>query len=74
MEIISRDKNELNEFKVNHYRIELDKQFLSFLINNDINDWAKIMLKNQDILNQNNFKKYDEYKFRKSRKRSVIFK
>ena len=74
LEIISRDKNELNEFKVNHYRIELDKQFLSFLINNDINDWAKIMLKNQDILNQNNFKKYDEYKFRKSRKRSVIFK
>ena len=44
------------------------------LVNNDINDWAKIMLKNQDILNQNNFKKYDEYKFRKSRKRSVIFK
>jgi len=74
LEIISRDKNELNEFKVNHYRIELDKKFLSLLINNDVNDWAKIMLENQDIFKQNNFKKYDEYKFRKSRKRSVIFK
>lgn len=73
-EVISRDKKELNEFKVNHYRIELDKKFLSLLVNNDINNWMKIMMENQDLFKPNNFKKYDEYKFRKSRKRSIIFK
>ena len=73
-EVISRDKKELNEFKVNHYRIELDKKFLSLLVNNDINNWMKIMMENQDLFKPNNFKKYDEYKFRKSRKKSIIFK
>ena len=73
-EIISNDKEETDFFKVLHYRIELDKKFISKLINNDVNDWMKIILDNKDIFKENNFKKYDEYKFRQSRKRSVIFK
>ena len=73
-EIISNDKEETDYFKVLHYRIELDKKFISKLINNDVNDWMKIILDNKDIFKENNFKKYDEYKFRQSRKRSVIFK
>ena len=73
-EIISQDKEETDLFKVLHYRIELDKKFISKLINNDVNDWMKIIVDNKDVFSENNFKKYDEYKFRKSRKRSVIFK
>ena len=73
-EIISKEENQSNDFKVSHYRIELDKKFLSLLIKNDINDWMKIMVENRDLLKPNNFKKYDEYKFRKWKKRSVIFK
>ena len=74
LEIISKEENQTNDFKVSHYRIELDKKFLSLLIKNDINDWMKIMVENRDLLKPNNFKKYDEYKFRKWKKRSVIFK
>ena len=74
LEIISKEENQTNDFKVSHYRIELDKKFLSLLIKNDINDWMKIMVENKDLLKPNNFKKYDEYKFRKWKKRSVIFK
>jgi hypothetical protein len=73
-EIISKEENQSNDFKVSHYRIELDKKFLSLLIKNEINDWMKIMVENRDLLKPNNFKKYDEYKFRKWKKRSVIFK
>ena len=74
LEIISKEENQSKDFKVSQYRIELDKKFLSLLIKNNINDWMKIMVENRDLLKPNNFKKYDEYKFRKWKKRSVIFK
>ena len=72
-EIISKDKLEKNDLKVKLYRIELSKKFLSLLINNDINVWKKMIFDNKDLFNEENFRKYDEYKFRQSRKRSVIF-
>ena len=73
-EIITNDKTERNYFKINHFRIELNKNFLSKLINNNINDWMNIIVENVDLFREKNYKKYDEYKFRQTRKRSVMFK
>ena len=73
-EIISNDKDDTDFFITKYYRIELDKKFLSLLVNNDVNDWIKIIVDNKDYFKKENHKKYEEYKFRQSRKRSVIFK
>ena len=73
-EIMLHDKTKVNNFKVKHYRIELNSKFLSLLINNDVNDWMKIIVDNQDFFNENKFKKYEEYTFRLSRKKSTIIK
>ena len=73
-EVMSNDKEEKNFFKLIHYRLELNKKFLLNLIDNDVNDWMKIIVENKDLFKEENYKKYNEYKFRKSRKRSVIFK
>jgi hypothetical protein len=73
-EVISKEKNEIYHFKTKLYRIELNKNFLSKLINNNINDWMNIIVENVDLFREKNYKKYDEYKFRQTRKRSVMFK
>ena len=73
-EVISKEKNEIYHFKTKLYRIELDKNFLSKLINNNINDWMNIIVENRDLFIEKNYKKYDEYKFRQTRKRSIMFK
>ena len=73
-EVISKEKNEIYHFKTKLYRIELDKNFLSKLINNNINDWMNIIVENRDLFIEKNYKKYDEYKFRRTRKKSIMFK
>ena len=73
-EIMSYDKDEIGTFKLVNYRIELKNEFMQQLIDNDVNDWMKIIFENKDLLKEKYYKKYDEYKFRLSRKKSVIFK
>ena len=73
-EILENDKEESDFFKVANYRIELSKKFLALLVNNNVNDWMEIILENKDYFNKNNYRKYEEYKFRLSRKKSVIIK
>ena len=73
-EVISKEKNEIYHFKTKLYRIEIDKNFLSKLINNNINDWMNIIVENRDLFMEKNYKKYDEYKFRRTRKKSIMFK
>ena len=54
--------------------MELEKKFLAELINNNINDWMKITIENKDLFIEDNYKIYEEFRFRRTKKKSIIIK
>ena len=73
-EVMLNEKNESNRLKIKQYRIELNKKFFAKLMENDVNDWMKIIFENKDYFSENNYRHYEEYKFKIFKKKSIIIK
>ena len=66
IEIISKDKQ--ND-KYDQYYIDIEKNFLKVFCNREVNEWNKIIEENKNLFEVNNYKKYEDIKVKKRKKK-----
>ena len=71
IEIISNNKKTQKEFNISQYHIELSKDFLEILVNNEPSGWIKIIEENNSLFEYKQYIKYEDIRVKKRKRKSV---
>ena len=71
IEIISNNKKTQKEFNISQYHIELSKDFLEILVNNEPSGWIKIIEENNNLFEYKQYIKYEDIRVKKRKRKSI---